>query len=254
MGAVHDGHLALVRASRAAASFVVASLFVNPRQFGESEDLAAYPRDEAGDGAKLAAAGCDLLYAPTEEQMYPAGFATAVSVARLGQLLEGRLRPGHFDGVATVVAKLLIQAAPDVAAFGEKDYQQLVVVRRLARDLDLGVEILAVPTVRAADGLALSSRNAYLSADERALAPALHRTLAAMAERLASGRVRAADEIERGTAALREAGFRKVDYIAVCDAESLEPAEVVRRSARVLAAAWLGRTRLIDNVAVVPRD
>ncbi len=251
MGAIHDGHLALVAAAGQDCRRVVTSLFVNPTQFGAGEDLAAYPTDEAADARLLAGAGVDLLYAPTVEEMYPQGFTTAVTVT--GALTEGLCgahRPTHFAGVATVVAKLLAQCAPDAAWFGEKDYQQLLVVRRLARDLDLDVRIEAVATVRDADGLAVSSRNAYLSAAERRIAPVLYRTLSAMAARLSGGRAAAADEIARGTAELLDAGFAAVDYVALCDAETLAPVGRVHRPARVLAAAHLARTRLIDNVAV----
>jgi len=253
MGAIHDGHLALVREAKRTCARAVATLFVNPRQFAPSEDLGAYPRDEAGDAAKLAGAGCDLLFAPETNKMYGPGFATAVSVAGLTAGLCGPFRPGHFEGVATIVAKLLIQAMPDAAYFGEKDYQQLLVVRRMARDLDLPVEIVGVPTVRAPDGLALSSRNAYLTPSERAVAPALHRTLAETAERLADGTTLAADEIARALIALGRAGFHKIDYVAVCDAETLAPIERVTAPARVLAAAWLGKARLIDNLPAIPR-
>jgi pantoate--beta-alanine ligase len=253
MGAIHDGHLALVREAKRACARTVATLFVNPRQFAPSEDLAGYPRDESGDAAKLAAAGCDLLFAPDVNEMYRPGFATTVSVSGLTAGLCGPFRPGHFEGVATIVAKLLIHAMPDAAYFGEKDYQQLLVVRRMARDLDLPVEIVGVPTVRAPDGLALSSRNAYLTPAERAVAPALHRTLAETVERLADGTTLAADEIARVLIALGRAGFQKIDYVAVCDAETLAPLVRVTAPARVLAAAWLGKARLIDNVPVVPR-
>ncbi len=251
MGAIHDGHLALVEAARQGCRRVVTSLFVNPAQFGPGEDLAAYPADEAADARRLAMAGVDLLYAPSAEEMYPQGFATTVAVSGgLTEGLCGASRPTHFAGVATVVAKLFTQCAPDAAWFGEKDYQQLLVVRRLARDLDLAVRVEAVATVREADGLAISSRNAYLSENERRIAPVLHRTLSAMAERLAGGRAAAADEIARGTAELMDAGFAAVDYVAVCDAETLAPVGRVHRPARILAAAHLARTRLIDNVAV----
>ncbi len=252
MGAIHEGHLSLVAAARERCARVVASLFVNPRQFGPSEDFAAYPRDELGDAAKLAAAGCDALFAPDAAEMYPEGFATTVTVSALTEGLCGAHRPGHFAGVATVVAKLLNQARPDAAFFGEKDYQQLQVIRRLARDLDLEVEIVGVSTARAADGLALSSRNAYLAPAERKVAPTLYRTLAGMAARLADGRTPVAGETARAEAELLAAGFTRIDYVAVCDAETLAPLASVDRPARVLAAAWLGRTRLIDNLPVAP--
>ncbi len=253
MGGIHDGHLALVRAARAASDHVVASLFVNPAQFGPAEDFAGYPRDEGRDASLIEAAGGELLYAPTVETMYGAGFQTTVTVAEATKGLCGDHRPGHFDGVATVVAKLFIQCAPDAAWFGEKDYQQLIVVRRMARDLGLAVAVHGVATVREPDGLALSSRNAYLDTRERAIAPVLHRTLAAVAEAVAGGAA-AADETARGRTALLDAGFAAVDYIEVRDAETLAPVEAVSRPARVLAAAHLGRARLIDNVPVEPRN
>jgi pantoate--beta-alanine ligase len=249
MGALHAGHLALVARGRALADRVVASLFVNPTQFGPNEDVALYPRDEAADAALLAAAGCDLLYAPDVAEMYAPGFATSVKVGPLAERQCGPFRPGHFEGVATVVTKLLLQAAPDVACFGEKDYQQLQVVRRLVRDLDIPVRIEGVPTVREADGLALSSRNAYLSAEERRVAPMLHRVLADVAARLRGGAVPAA-AVAQGHAALAAAGFTRVDYLDLADAETLAPALRLDRPARLIAAAWLGRTRLIDNLAV----
>jgi pantoate--beta-alanine ligase len=251
MGALHEGHLGLVRLARRQADRVVASVFVNPRQFGPKEDFEAYPRDQVGDAELLARERCDLMYAPTAEEMYPKGFATTVGVTGVSEGLCGGSRPGHFDGVATVVAKLLIQAAPDVAIFGEKDYQQLQVIRRVVKDLDLKTEILAAPTARAADGLALSSRNAYLGAAERKVAPGLHKALTAAAAALAGGESVEAVEAQ-GRAALEAAGFSSVDYFEVRGAEDLSrkgpgPA---RRGLRVLAAAWLGKTRLIDNVEV----
>ena len=251
MGALHEGHLSLIARARGRATRVVASVFVNPAQFGPAEDFAAYPRDEAADAALLGAAGCDLMYAPAVDVIYPSGFATRVSVEGLTDSMEGALRPGHFTGVATVVAKLLIQCAPDVALFGEKDFQQLAVIRRLAADLDLPVEIVAGPIVRAEDGLALSSRNAYLTPEQRRIAPALHRALTRAAAAMASGQaVKAAEHA--ATAALRNAGFETVDY-----AETRDPVSLARLgpgslngSARLLAVARLGRTRLLDNVAV----
>ena len=252
MGAIHDGHLALIDAARAAGGRVVVSLFVNPTQFGPGEDLAAYPSDEARDAGLIAGAGADLLYAPGAAEMYPDGAATTVTVAGPAEGLCGACRPGHFDGVATVVAALFNQCRPDRAWFGEKDYQQLQVIRRLVRDLALPVAVEGVATVREADGLALSSRNAYLTAAERAVAPALHRTIAAIAERVVDGRTPVAAEVASGIAALTAAGFSAVDYVAVCDAGTLAPLDRVAGPARVLAAAWLGRARLIDNVAVPP--
>jgi pantoate--beta-alanine ligase len=250
MGAVHDGHAALVRAARKKCQRVVATVFVNPTQFGPSEDFAAYPRDEGSDAAKLEAAGAHLLYAPTMGEIYPNGPLVTVKAGPLADVLEGKFRPGHFDGVATVVSTLFDHAKPDVAAFGEKDYQQLLVIREMERARGSRVEILAIPTVRAADGLALSSRNAYLSAEERRVAPTLFRTLAAIAQQLANRCSTATSEIARGTAALVAAGF-KVDYLAVCDAETLIPIETIAKAGRVLAAARLGRTRLIDNVPII---
>jgi pantoate--beta-alanine ligase len=251
MGGIHEGHLALVRAARAASDHVVASLFVNPAQFGPSEDFDGYPRDEERDAELIAAAGGELLYAPTVETMYPAGFQTTVHVAEVSQGLCGEFRPGHFDGVATVVAKLFAQCEPEGAWFGEKDYQQLLVIRRMARDLGLAVTVHGVATVREADGLALSSRNAYLDRRERAIAPALHRMLNDVARAVAGG---AAPESETARArhGLLDAGFAEVDYVEVRDADTLAPVALVTRPARVLAAARLGRARLIDNVAALP--
>jgi len=251
MGALHEGHLALVHAARAHGGRTVVSLFVNPTQFAPGEDFALYPRDEADDLAKLAAAGVDAVFMPPTEAVYPPGFATTVTVDGVSAGLEGAARPHFFAGVATVVTKLLLQCLPDVALFGEKDYQQLIVVRRLVADLDIPCRIEAVPTVRAADGLALSSRNAYLSADERRIAPRLFQVLSGMAAALAGGAA-AADQIADGTATLEAAGFTRIDYLAVCDAETLEAVDRVSGPARVLAAAWLGETRLIDNVPVSP--
>jgi pantoate--beta-alanine ligase len=250
MGALHAGHVELMRQGFAHADRVVASIFVNPSQFGPSEDFAAYPRREAADLDKLQAVGVDLLFAPTVEAMYPPGFATRVSVSGLSAGLCGEKRPVHFDGVATVVAKLLLQCQPDVALFGEKDYQQLTIIRRLARDLDIMVEIIGVPTVRESDGLAMSSRNAYLSEGERALAPLLYRTLSAIADRLAAGEGPVGQLTVAGVAALLAGGFASVDYLQLCDAEDLRPLDTLDRPARLLAAAILGRARLIDNVAV----
>lgn len=251
MGYLHEGHLSLVRLGETRADRVAASLFVNPTQFAPSEDFAAYPRDEGRDAALLAGAGCDLLYAPTVEEMYPDGFATTVTVSGVSEPLEGAARPTHFAGVATVVAKLLGQCQPDVAIFGEKDYQQLLVIRRLARDLDLPAEILGAPIVRDPDGLALSSRNVYLTAAERAVAPQLNASLRTAALALRAGaRV---DEVEAaGRAALSDAGFAAVDYFEARGADDLRrlgPGPI-DAPARVLVAARLGRARLIDNCAV----
>ena len=249
MGALHRGHMALVDAAAGLADHTVASLFVNPRQFAEGEDFGSYPRDEDRDRGLLAAAGVAVLFAPEHSEIYPPGHSTSVTVGPLGEDLEGLHRPGFFVGVATVVAKLLLQCLPDVALFGEKDYQQLQVIRRLVRDLDIPVRIEAVPTVRDADGLALSSRNAYLSTSERAAAPVLHQTLADTADACRRGApIKAA--AAAGIGRLLQAGFASVDYLVVRDADSLAPIDAIDRPARVLAAATLGRARLIDNIAV----
>jgi pantoate--beta-alanine ligase len=252
MGALHRGHLALVAAARRDCQRVVASLFVNPKQFGPREDFAAYPRDEAADLAKFREGGVDLVFAPTVEEMYPGGFATAVQVAGLGDAMEGAHRHGHFDGVATVVSKLLLQCLPDIAYFGEKDYQQLMVVRRMARDLDIPVRIEGVPTVREPSGLALSSRNVYLSPEERRVATLLHRVLHDTAIAIAAAPDTVIANIEKGLAVLRQAGFMP-DYLEMRDAADLSPMTALDRPARLLAAARLGRTRLIDNIPVMPR-
>ena len=251
MGALHEGHMALVRAARAYGGRTVVSLFVNPTQFAADEDFALYPRNPSDDLTKLAEAGVEAVFMPPTDAIYPSGFATTVRVEGVTAGLEGASRPHYFDGVATVVTKLLLQCQPDVALFGEKDYQQLVTVRRLVADLDIPCRIEAVPTVRAADGFALSSRNAYLSAEERRVAPKLFEVLTWMAAELGKGAM-SADAIARGTAALKAAGFARIDYLAVCDAETLAPIERVSAPARVLAAAWLGETRLIDNVPISP--
>ena len=248
MGALHAGHLSLVGHGRELADRVVATIFVNPKQFGPSEDLDRYPRTEAEDAMRLADAGCDLLFAPTVAEMYPAGFATSISVAGLGDRLCGAARPGHFDGVATVVTKLLMQVRPELALFGEKDWQQLTIIRRLVRDLDIPVDIRGGAIVRDADGLALSSRNIYLSADERAAALALPRALVAARAAILGGMPVAA-AIDRVRAALAT-GFASIDYVELAGADDLEPLAVADRPARLLAAAWMGKTRLIDNLAV----
>jgi len=253
MGAIHDGHLALVRAARDGGGRVVASLFVNPKQFGPTEDFTTYPRDEAADLAAFSKAGVDLVFAPSIDEMYPPGFAAAVTVGGPSDGLESAFRPGFFVGVATVVAKLLLQCLPDAAYFGEKDYQQLCVVRRLARDLDIPVEIVGVPTVRAPDGLALSSRNVYLSADERRAAPLLYRVLCDTARGIGEDPRAANGHLERGVAVLREAGI-SVDYFELRDAGDLSPVTNLARPGRLLAAVRLGRTRLIDNVPVALAD
>ena len=252
MGAIHAGHLALVAAARTSCGRVVATLFVNPKQFGPQEDFTAYPRDEAADFAAFRAAGVDLVFAPPVEEMYAPGFVTNIRVGGITEQLDGALRPGHFDGVATVVTKLLLQALPDVACFGEKDYQQLTIVRRLVRDLDIPVRIEGVPTVREPDGLALSSRNVYLSPVERQAAPALYRSLCDTAAALSATPDSIARALTNGLAALRAAGFAP-DYLELRDTETLAPLTALDRPARLLAAAHLGRTRLIDNIPVAPR-
>ena len=248
MGFLHHGHLSLVRLGHARTDRVVASLFVNPTQFAPSEDFEAYPRDEARDAELLASAGCDLLYAPSVDEMYPAGFSTTVSVAGVSAPMDGLARPIHFAGVATIVSKLLVQCQPDVAIFGEKDYQQFLVIKRLARDLDLAVEIVGAPTVREPDGLALSSRNSYLTAEERGVAPQLNAALRSAGEALSAGASVVEVEAE-GLAALAAAGFGKVDYFEVrnaVDLARLGPGPV-DAPARIFVAARLGKARLIDN-------
>ncbi len=248
MGALHAGHLALVEAAKRGDTAVVASIFVNPRQFGPNEDLAQYPRREAADVRMLTEAGCDLLWAPGGDEMYPAGFATNVSVSGVSDLHDGAARPGHFDGVATVVAKLFNQTGADAAYFGEKDFQQLAVIRRMVADLDMAIEIVGVPTQREDDGLALSSRNIYLDEEQRAKAVALPRALGVAAKAIARGDDPVA-AVEEACSALVAVGF-EVDYVALVDAETLAVEPVADRSRRLLAAARMGATRLIDNIAV----
>jgi len=250
MGALHEGHRTLVRAARAGADRVVVSIFVNPRQFAPTEDLATYPRTETEDLAALTAEGADLAWVPAPDVVYPPGFQTTVKAGPLGQPMEGEHRPGFFDGVATVVAKLFALVRPHRAYFGEKDYQQLLVVTRMAADLDLGVEVVPVATVREADGLALSSRNIGLSPEQRAVAPVLHRTLVRMAARLADGASVPEAEVAWGRERLAHAGFVAVDYLDVRDPRNLEPVTRAAVPARILAAARLGPVRLIDNVPV----
>lgn len=251
MGALHEGHLTLVRAAKATADHVCATLFVNPTQFAANEDLGTYPRDEARDCALLEAEGVDLLYAPGQEEMYPPGEITRITMPGMGDCLEGEHRPGFFTGVATVVAKLLIQSTPYVALFGEKDFQQLQVIRRMVTDLSLPVEIMGVPTVREDDGLAMSSRNAYLTEQERSAAPHLYRALCNVRDHLADGGL-ASDVIAAERATLVDAGFSEIDYLTVRNAESFESVDSVvdlkGADGRVLAAATLGRARLIDNI------
>lgn len=250
MGNLHRGHLHLVERARELAPRTVASIFVNPTQFGPNEDFAGYPRTLEDDSRQLAAVGLDLLFAPRVAEMYPRPLdeMTRVTVPELSGILCGASRPIHFRGVATVVSKLFNMAQPDVALFGEKDWQQLMVIRRLVADLDFPVEIVGVPTVREADGLAMSSRNGYLTAEERAIAPTLYATLVASAERLRAGErdyARLANEAEMRLAAV---GFRP-DYFEVRRADDLQPPATGDADLRILAAAWLGRARLIDNLA-----
>ena len=252
MGALHAGHLALVEQARRPGTRVVASIFVNPKQFGANEDLSRYPRKEAADLRLLTAAGCDIAWVPDAGTVYPDGFATNVTVSGLTEVLDGASRPGHFDGVATVVAKLFNQVRPDRAFFGEKDYQQLLVVRRMAADLDMAVEVIAVPTQRDDDGLALSSRNVYLDEGERQRAVALPRALGIAARAIGRGGD-PAEALDTARQSLAAAGF-EVDYVTVVDAETLSDASASDRPLRLLAAARMGSTRLIDNLAVERTD
>lgn len=247
MGALHEGHLTLVREARRIADHVIVSIFVNPTQFGPNEDLDAYPRQEAADAALLVTEGVSLLWAPDVAVMYPEGHATKVSVAGLDSHLCGAARPGHFDGVATVVAKLFNQVAPNVALFGEKDWQQLAIIRRMARDLDFELDIIGVPTVREGDGLALSSRNAYLTAEERAAASALPRTLGKAALAIAGG-APIAETLASAGEALISAGFATIDYLDLRDGITLESLDAPSDAARLFVAARIGKTRLIDNI------
>jgi pantoate--beta-alanine ligase len=247
MGALHAGHMALVEAARADGAKVVASIFVNPKQFGPNEDLARYPRPAEADTALLTGHRCDLLWMPAVDEMYPAGFATNVSVSGVSEGQDGAARPGHFDGVATVVAKLFNQVAPDAAYFGEKDFQQLAVIRQMVADMDFALEIVGVPTVREPDGLALSSRNAYLSADERARAVALPRALADAKQAIEAGEDGA---VAAAVASLADAGF-VTDYVELVDAATLG-SPVAGQPRRLLAAARIGATRLIDNLPIDP--
>ncbi|WP_374628597.1 pantoate--beta-alanine ligase [Pannonibacter indicus] len=252
MGALHDGHLSLVRTALTRTDRVIVTLFVNPKQFNNAADLAAYPRTVESDAAKLAPLGTHVLYAPEVEEIYPDGFATNVSVSGVSEGLCGAHRPGHFDGVATVVSKLLLQTGADLAFFGEKDFQQLQVVKRMVRDLDIPVEIVPCPTVREADGLAMSSRNVRLSAQARSTATALPAVLFAAAERLSGGEA-AEPVLADARAAIAAAGFGDLEYLELRAESDLTPLSRADRPARLLAAVWLDGVRLIDNVEVMPR-
>jgi len=249
MGNLHSGHAALVTKAAQRADFVVATIFVNPMQFGPNEDLATYPRTLAADQECLLEAGCHLLFTPNVEEMYPHGMAdqTTVSVPVISEGLCGASRPGHFDGVSTVVSKLFNMVQPDLAIFGEKDFQQLAVIRALVRDLNMPIQIIGEPTVRAEDGLALSSRNGYLTADERAIAPQLYRVIQAIGSAINSGDKDFSALLDAGKAQLQAAGLRP-DYLEVREATSLRPATAQDDDLVILAAAFLGKTRLIDNL------
>ena len=248
MGALHDGHLTLVKTALAKCDRVIATIFVNPKQFGPNEDLDSYPRTENEDREKLADVGGHVLFAPNVAEMYGTdGGVTKICVSGLGDILEGAFRPGFFDGVATVVTKLLLQALPDIAFFGEKDYQQLAVIKRFVADLNIPVTIEGVPTVRETDGLAMSSRNAYLDREERQIAPLLYRTISEVSERFKMGGD--AEALSKWAAQqLLEGGFQKVDYVALRKAHDLAEGAVKGEAMRVLVAAFLGKARLIDNV------
>lgn len=249
MGALHDGHLSLVRRARAECDCVIASIFVNPRQFNSAADLAGYPRSEAADAALLATVPADLIFAPAAAEVYPEGFGTVVSVAGVAEPLEGRMRPGHFDGVATVVAKLFGMSRADRGYFGQKDWQQLQVVTKLVRDLNLPVTVVGCETVREADGLAMSSRNLRLTPAGRSRAPALFAAISAAAADIRAGQ---SDRmaIREAAEALRGAGFERVEYIELRDAATLMPSDDPARPRRMLAAAWVDGVRLIDNIPV----
>ena len=255
MGALHAGHIALVKAAQAHAKRVVVSIFVNPTQFGPNEDFSRYPRPLENDLSMLRDAGADAAWLPSLEEMYPAGFASSIHVAGVSDGMEGAARPGHFDGVATVVAKLLLQVAPDYALFGEKDYQQLCVVKAMVRDLDIPCHIIGMPTVREADGLALSSRNHYLTPAQRAVAPALHGELKSLATQLAmAGKGDIQPLMDAAKANILAAGFESVDYLELRDASSLAPLTLLSSPARLIVAARLGSTRLLDNISIAPVD
>jgi pantoate--beta-alanine ligase len=249
MGALHDGHLSLVRAAQRDCDRVIVTIFVNPKQFNNPEDLARYPRSETADAALLAPLGVDAVFAPDADQVYPDGFATSVRVTGISERLEGLHRPGHFDGVATVVAKLFGMTLADRAYFGEKDWQQLQIVRRMVADLNIPTEVVACPTIREADGLARSSRNMRLDAEARAVASALPRQMSGAARALRAG-TPVPQALAAATDGLLAAGFDRVDYMDLCDAQTLLWIDQVDGPARLLAAAWVGGVRLIDNIAV----
>jgi len=253
MGALHAGHLSLVEAARSSCDHVVVTIFVNPKQFNSPEDLANYPRTEHDDAEKLAPFGVDAIYVPDPDQIYPEGYATTVSLSGVTEVMEGPNRPGHFDGVATVVAKLFLQSGADRAFFGEKDYQQLMVVKRMARDLDIPIEVVGCPTVREASGLAMSSRNMRLSPDALQVAGQLNPMMEAAATRLRTGTAYAPLEVEM-RARLADLGFSAVEYIDLRCAEHLTALDHLDRPARMLLAAWLDGVRLIDNIAVTPTE
>jgi len=249
MGALHDGHLSLARAAREQSDRVIVTVFVNPMQFNNASDLEKYPRDEGHDLALLESEGVDVLFAPGVDEVYPNGFATTVTVSGITEPLEGAFRPGHFDGVATVCSKLFGMTQAGRAFFGEKDWQQLQVVQRFVRDLNIPVRIIGCPTIREEDGLAMSSRNVRLSASERASAPVLHAVMQAAASDMRAGKpVQTA--LMDAQAALLEAGFRDVEYLELRTVEGLRPASDLSEPVRMLAALWLGDVRLIDNIAV----
>ncbi len=251
MGALHAGHISLVRAARAACDRVIVTIFVNPTQFNSAQDLASYPRTEAADAALLAPLGVDVIFAPPPDQVYPTGFASQISVSGVADPLEGALRPGHFAGVATVVAKLFGMTQADRAYFGEKDWQQLQVVRRMVADLNIKIEVIGCATLREADGLAMSSRNARLPAAARAAAPALFGAMKSVVAAVTTGG-QADTAIKIAIAALHQAGFDRVEYLALYDGETMQPSTDLKRPLRLLVAAWIGEVRLIDNMAVTP--
>lgn len=247
MGALHQGHLALIDHAKTLADIVVVSIFVNPTQFGPNEDFNKYPRNLEQDAKLAQSSGATLIYAPAVEDLYPDDFSTNVSAGPITQILCGQFRPGHFDGVATIVSKLLLRVLPHVAVFGEKDYQQLCVIRRVTDDLDIPVDIVGFPTVREADGLALSSRNRYLNDEQRNIAPKLHETLQFVKNDILSGKHSVQDSINAAVSTLSNYGYR-LDYLALCDGQTLAPLNRAQEDARLLVAAWLGDTRLIDNI------